>query len=357
LTTSIGSGSGSVSFYFRDSQSGLVTITAAAQGKASATQAMTIAAEADTTAPETTLTAAPSGTVAASSVTISFAANEPGVSFECSLDGGPFAACASPATYAGLLDGTHSFDVRAIDSAGNTDGSPARASWTSDTVAPETFITGAPAPTAGTSAATFHFSASEPASFACRLDGGAWSACTSPQLYELLGAGPHSLEIRASDSAGNTDPTPAIHSWTITSPPISSGGGGGGSAAAGAVTQAVGAPLTPPPVIAAPTPAVIPVVAAPSRPATARLTIEIKGRGSVTRTPARTRYQPNTTITLKARPKPGWRFSRWAGACRGTRAICKLKLTRSTSVSAQFRRVGNRAARGTERPPTRLGRG
>jgi hypothetical protein len=42
-----------------------------------------------------------------------------GVTFSCSLDGGPWRTCANPATYSGLAGGGHSFAARAIDAAGN----------------------------------------------------------------------------------------------------------------------------------------------------------------------------------------------------------------------------------------------
>jgi hypothetical protein len=56
-------------------------------------------------------------------VTWTFASTEPG-SFQCSLDGGPFAPCTSPFS-ARLRRGAHTLRVRATDAAGNTDGTPA----------------------------------------------------------------------------------------------------------------------------------------------------------------------------------------------------------------------------------------
>ena len=50
--------------------------------------------------------------------------------FECSIDGSPFTNCNSPITFNGLKAGiTHTFKVRAIDTAGNVDPTPATFSW------------------------------------------------------------------------------------------------------------------------------------------------------------------------------------------------------------------------------------
>jgi hypothetical protein len=49
--------------------------------------------------------------------------------FECSLDGAAFSACSSPTSYINLGGGTHTFQVRAVDTSGNEDPSPATFSW------------------------------------------------------------------------------------------------------------------------------------------------------------------------------------------------------------------------------------
>jgi hypothetical protein len=83
----------------------------------------------DTVPPETTITSAPPATSRSSSASFSFSANETNARFQCRLDSGSFAGCTSPATYAGLAAGNHTFAVRAIDPAGNVDATPASHSW------------------------------------------------------------------------------------------------------------------------------------------------------------------------------------------------------------------------------------
>jgi len=86
--------------------------------------------------PQTTIDSGPSGTTASSSATFGFSSTDPGASFECRLDGGGWEACGSPRAYAGLGEGQHSFQVRAVDAAGTADPTPAVRDWTVDTTPP-----------------------------------------------------------------------------------------------------------------------------------------------------------------------------------------------------------------------------
>jgi hypothetical protein len=84
----------------------------------------------DTTAPNTTITKGPKAKSKKKKTTFEFSADEPGASFECSLDGAAFAPCSSPlATKVKKKPKKHSFQVRAKDAAGNTDPTPASQTW------------------------------------------------------------------------------------------------------------------------------------------------------------------------------------------------------------------------------------
>ena len=86
--------------------------------------------------PETTIDSGPSGTVNATSASFVFSSTEPDSTFECALDGASFSGCTSPRNYTGLSAGSHTFQVRATDTASNTDTTPAERSWMVDTTAP-----------------------------------------------------------------------------------------------------------------------------------------------------------------------------------------------------------------------------
>jgi hypothetical protein len=199
--------------------SGQVVITARAVDAARNTATSSVTVTVDNTPPDTALTSTPAN-VAPETATFAFAASETGSTFECSLDGAAFAACPSPVSYAGLTPGSHTFAVRAVDAVGNVDPTPASSTWTVvDTTPPDTSITSGPSGTVSSTAASFSFSATEPGSFSCSLDGEVYAACTPPQAYSSLAAGTHTFAVRATDAAGNTDPSPATRTWTVSLAP------------------------------------------------------------------------------------------------------------------------------------------
>ncbi|HET9324387.1 MAG TPA: hypothetical protein VFO03_10955, partial [Gaiellaceae bacterium] len=145
-----------------------------------------VSVDVDGTPPDTTITSlGPPSPTNQTSASFTFSSNEPGSTFQCRLDGAAFAACTSPQAYPGpLAAGSHTFEVRATDPAGNVDGTPASRTWTIDTTPPVTSISSGPPAVTNLTSASFTFTSNEPGStFQCRLDGAAFAACTSPQAY------------------------------------------------------------------------------------------------------------------------------------------------------------------------------
>jgi hypothetical protein len=86
----------------------------------------------DTQAPTTLMAANIAGTGAS----FALSSSESPASYLCALDGAAFAPCGAVMSYAGLAEGLHSFQARAVDAAGNVDPVGATRSWTVDTIAP-----------------------------------------------------------------------------------------------------------------------------------------------------------------------------------------------------------------------------
>jgi hypothetical protein len=84
----------------------------------------------DESLPETTIASGPGGETTATTATFEFSSSEPTSTFRCSVDGAAFAACASPITTETLAPGPHTFEVFAVDPAGNADPTPASRSFT-----------------------------------------------------------------------------------------------------------------------------------------------------------------------------------------------------------------------------------
>jgi hypothetical protein len=164
----------------------------------------------DGTAPMVTIGQKPDKVSNSRSATFTFTASEPFT--QCNVDGAGFAPCTSPANYTNLLDGPHAFTVRGTDAAGNT--GEATYTWTSETRAPTAAVSSGPAPLSNGRSATFAFSADEPSSFECQLDGGGFAVCSSPASYQGLGDGAHTFSVRPTDAVGNLGAT-SSYGWMI----------------------------------------------------------------------------------------------------------------------------------------------
>ena len=179
--------------------------------------------ETDTSAPDTTIDSGPSGTTNGN-VSFAFSSSEsPLLGFECKLDSAEWEACGVSKSYSNLSEGSHTVQVRAVDTAGNPDPSPVSRTWTVDRTPPNTTINSGPSGTTANASPSFTFSSSEPNStFECRLDSNQESdfqPCSSPKSYSSLADGDHTLDVRATDAVGNTDQTPASRTFTVDATP------------------------------------------------------------------------------------------------------------------------------------------
>jgi len=85
---------------------------------------------------------------------------------------------------------------------------------TIDQTPPETMFSGGPPAITNATSATFVLPNDDNA-YTCTLDSGTPTACTESYSVTGLAEGAHTVTIIATDPAGNIDPTPATHSWTI----------------------------------------------------------------------------------------------------------------------------------------------
>jgi hypothetical protein len=170
----------------------------------------------DTTAPATTLTSTTSNPTNDPTGDFAFTATEIGVTFECRVDDGAFTVCLSPHSTKLLVDGSHTFTVRAVDAAGNVDPIPAGFTWIVDTTPPDTTLSSTPSNPTNSSTGTFTFTGTESGeTFQCRLGAGAFALCASGHVIAGLADGSHTFTVRAVDAAGNVDSTPASYTWVV----------------------------------------------------------------------------------------------------------------------------------------------
>jgi hypothetical protein len=167
----------------------------------------------DTSAPSIA-TSTPSPSASASAT---FTLSHPAyTTIQCRLDGAAWAACTSPKAYAGLADGSHTLDVRALDADGIATAVASR-TWRVATAAP--VITTRPPASTSQTVANFSFSDTGFTSFRCRLDGGAFAPCDAGSAaYSGLALGSHTFTVHALDAAGVATADATV-TWTVVAPP------------------------------------------------------------------------------------------------------------------------------------------
>lgn len=171
----------------------------------------------DTTAPQATIVSQPGAQSFGRTATFAFSSDEAGSTFRCSLDSAPAGVCLSGIVLQSLTGGTHTFNVVAVDRAGNVQSSPAAYTWAVDVQAPVTTIDSKPSSTTPDPSAAFTYHANRPdAVFECSMDGAQFSSCpSSGAAYSRLATGPHTFSVRAVDSDGDVEASPPSYVFTV----------------------------------------------------------------------------------------------------------------------------------------------
>lgn len=170
----------------------------------------------DTVAPATPVVSGPSGPSNVATVAWSWTA-ESGSTSQCVLvrNGapGPSSVCTSGSSWTLPSDGSYALQVTVVDAAGNPSVTVQTPTYTLDRVAPSAPSVTTPASPSSSLAPAFTFSAEPGAATQCRLMRGTtlvrdWTACTNPPAIDLTGLADatYSLDVRATDAAGNTGP-------------------------------------------------------------------------------------------------------------------------------------------------------
>jgi hypothetical protein len=168
-----------------------------------------------------TMATCPEAVVRSSTASVSFVSDQSPATFACSIDGGDFASCSSPASFPNLGEGLHSIQVRA-SAGGLTDPNPATCQFEVNAVAPTVQIT---SPAAGADVGTtaqFSYIVTPPETgltFTCRA-GSLNPACDETGRVTVSGLplGPLTFEVTVRDSVGNTS-TDTINVNVVEGPP------------------------------------------------------------------------------------------------------------------------------------------
>lgn len=167
----------------------------------------------DTVAPAVTIEGEQDRTVADIRTTVGFTSPEGGVTLTCGIDSEAAVPCTSPWTTPTLTNGQRSIRVIATDEAGNEGVATTLVKIAAE--APETTLDGLRGPVREREL-TYGIAASRAGStFECKVDEGAWAACAASFKTPALTPGAHTILARATDEAGNVDPSPAGAEITV----------------------------------------------------------------------------------------------------------------------------------------------
>jgi hypothetical protein len=170
--------------------------------------------------PAPTITAKPARLATDTWAQFRFTEPVPGLTFDCSLDGSPPSACASPKTYRGpLRAGRHTFRVSAAEAWSDPEASPpASYTWSVMRRVPTPRIVRRPGDPTGATSATFSFTDRMPhVRFQCRFAGGSWRSCAPRITYWGLGVGEHDFLVRAVKPPALAS-YPASFGWRVMAP-------------------------------------------------------------------------------------------------------------------------------------------
>lgn len=153
--------------------------------------------------PTARITSAPPGTTSGD-VSFSFTSDDSTAAYSCRVDTAPWAACVSPAAFT-LTTGSHVLAVHATDAATGTGPDASTAPFTVATGPTVVLDTNLPRTTTSSHVVVAFHSSDPTATFACRLNRGTWSPCTSPTAFDLP-PGSSVVQIRATSADGIVGP-------------------------------------------------------------------------------------------------------------------------------------------------------
>ena len=172
----------------------------------------------DFTAPSLVVVSKPDAVAASTTATLDVTSTESGVIRNCLLDGRPYLQCSNPLVLTNLLQGFHTVQITATDTAGNV-GTPIVVSWQIDQSIVDTTMISGPSPLTASTSGTVVFVANKQSTFTCAFDNNAAAPCLSPISWTNLTSGPHTVIITARDITGREDPHPLVYSWTVDAAP------------------------------------------------------------------------------------------------------------------------------------------